>query len=126
MSKKIITSKILHIISLLPFIISFVFFLYFYISMFIQTGDNAEVGNAILLIIFLYYGSICNAVALLFNIISFFLISKKDIEVNSSLTKTKKKFNLYNINSNFSNFRNCFIIVLSLKKVILFDKITKI
>lgn len=95
MSKKIITSKILHIISLLPFIISFVFFLYFYISILIQNEDNAEVGNAILMIIFLYYGSICNAVALLFNIISFFLISKKDIEVNSSLTKTKKKYLIF-------------------------------
>ena len=53
MNKKIITSKILHIISLLPLIISFVFFLYFYISMLIQTEDNAIVGNAILMIIFL-------------------------------------------------------------------------
>ncbi len=95
MSKKIITSKMLHIISLLPFIISFVFFLYFYISILIHNEDNAEVGNAILMIIFLYYGSICNAVALLFNIISFFLISKKDIEVNSSLTKIKKKYLIF-------------------------------
>ena len=63
--------------------------------MFFQTGDNDEIGNAILIIIFLYYGSICNAVALLFNIISFFLISKKDIEINSSLAKTKKKYLIF-------------------------------
>ena len=48
MSKKIITSKILHITSLLPFIISFVFFLYFYISILIQNEDNAMVQYAML------------------------------------------------------------------------------
>lgn len=95
MNKKIITSKILHIISLLPLIISFVFFLYFYISMLIQNEDNAIVGNAILMIIFLYYGSICNAITLIFNIISFFLINKNDLEINSNLAKTKKKYLIF-------------------------------
>ena len=55
--------------------------------MFFQTGDNDEIGNAIIMILFLYYGSACNAITLIFNIISFFLINKNDIEINSNLAK---------------------------------------
>ena len=95
MNKKITISKILHIISLILLIISLAFFLYFYISMFFQTGDNDEIGNAIIMILFLYYGSACNAITLIFNIISFFLINKNDIEINSNLAKTKKKYLIF-------------------------------
>ncbi len=95
MNKKITLSKILHIISLILLIISLAFFLYFYISMFFQTGDNDEIGNAIIMILFLYYGSACNAITLIFNIISFFLINKNDIEINSNLAKTKKKYLIF-------------------------------
>ena len=95
MNKKITTAKILHIISLILLTISLAFFLYFYISMFFQTRDNDEIGNAIILILFLYYGSACNAITLIFNIISFFLINKNDIEINSSLAKTKKKYLIF-------------------------------
>lgn len=95
MNKKITISKILHIISLIPLIISLAFFLYFYISMFFQTGDNDEIGNAIIMILFLYYGSACNTITLIFNIISFFLINKNDIEINSNLAKTKKKYLIF-------------------------------
>lgn len=95
MNKKITISKILHIISLILLIISLAFFLYFYISMFFQTGDNDEIGNAIIMILFLYYGPACNAITLIFNIISFFLINKNDIEINSNLAKTKKKYLIF-------------------------------
>lgn len=94
MNKKITTAKILHIISLILLIISLAFFLYFYISMLLQTEDN-DLGNAIIMILFLYYGSACNAITLIFNIISFFLINKNDIEINSSLAKTKKKYLIF-------------------------------
>ena len=63
--------------------------------MFFQTGDNDEIGNAIIMILFLYYGSACNAITLIFNIISFFLINKNDIEINSNLAKTKKKYLIF-------------------------------
>ena len=95
MNKKITISKILHIISLILLIISLAIFLYFYISMFFQTGDNDKIGNAIIMILFLYYGSACNAINLIFNIISFFLINKNDIEINSNLAKTKKKYLIF-------------------------------
>ena len=95
MNKKITISKISHIISLILLIISLAFFLYFYVSMLLQTGDNEEIGNVIIMILFLYYGSACNAITLIFNIISFFLINKNDIEINSNLAKTKKKYLIF-------------------------------
>lgn len=63
--------------------------------MFFQTGDNDEIANAIIMILFLYYGSPCNTITLIFNIISFFLINKNDIEINSNLAKTKKKYLIF-------------------------------
>lgn len=63
--------------------------------MFFQTGDNDEIGKVIIMILFLYYGSACNAITLIFNIISFFLINKNDIEINSNLAKTKKKYLIF-------------------------------
>lgn len=63
--------------------------------MFFQTGDNDEIGKVIIIILFLYYGSACNAITLIFNIISFFLINKNDIEINSNLAKTKKKYLIF-------------------------------
>lgn len=63
--------------------------------MFFQTGDNDEIRNVIIMILFLYYGSACNAITLIFNIISFFLINKNDIEINSNLAKTKKKYLIF-------------------------------
>lgn len=63
--------------------------------MFFQTGDNDEISKVIIMILFLYYGSACNAITLIFNIISFFLINKNDIEINSNLAKTKKKYLIF-------------------------------
>lgn len=95
---KIKVARIINIISLVILGISLVFLFWAIISFLVDKNDGEEfigIGLALLIVIYLIYGSICNSVVLILNLISFFFVLNHRQKVPEEKDKYKKTQNRY-------------------------------
>lgn len=95
---KIKIAKIINIIALVILGISLVFLFWAIISFLVDKNDGKEfigIGLALFIVIYLIYGSICNSVVLILNLISFFFVLNHRQKVPEEKDKYKKTQNRY-------------------------------
>ena len=95
---KIKIAKIINIIALVILGISLVFYFWAIISFLVDKNNGAEfigIGLALFIIIYIIYGSICNSVVLILNLISFFFILNHRQKVPEERDQYKKVQNRY-------------------------------